>query len=268
MPLRFALRVIAVVSALGFATAPLRAQSASADLKLGKQTFSNCAPCHGLDGAGGEHAPGIVTDPAVQRMSDAALSRIIRNGIPVRGMPAFGQLLSNPQIQAVVAYVRALQNGQQTTVLKGNPVSGHELFFGRGGCAQCHMVHGSGGFLAADLSTYAKGRGEAKIREAIVAPNRDFDPRRGTATVTTADGKTYRGIIRDEDNFSLQMQTPDGVFHFFDKRDLATIAHEPVSLMPADYGTKLSDAQIDDVVSFLAEAAKSTTNTKANQEDE
>jgi putative heme-binding domain-containing protein len=130
------------------------------------------------------------------------------------------------------------------------------------------MVNGAGGFFAADLSTYAKGRTESKIREAILSPNKDLDTRRGTVAVTTAAGQTYRGIIRNEDNFSLQMQTPDGAFHFFEKCDLTKITHEPASLMPADYGSKLTNAEIDDLVSFLAQAAANAASKNTNEEDE
>ena len=33
----------------------------------------------------------------------------------------------------------------------------------------------------------------------------------------------YQGIIRNEDNFSLQLQSEDGAFHFLSKADLKTI---------------------------------------------
>ena len=115
------------------------------------------------------------------------------------------------------------------------------------------MVNGKGGFLGADLSGYGKRNSAAAIREIIVDPNKNLEARRGTVSVSTRSGQTFRGIIRNEDNFSLQMQTPDGAFHFFDKADLARIEREGESLMPADYAAKLTRAEIDDVVRFLAQ---------------
>ncbi len=58
-----------------------------------------CAGCHGasfrLPGGG------------VSKRSPAELSDVIRNGAPVRGMPAFGAQLSDARIQALAAWVRS-----------------------------------------------------------------------------------------------------------------------------------------------------------------
>lgn len=270
MRLTFRAHLLVAAFALCVGTSHVHAQDSanSRKLQVGQQTFSNCAPCHGLDGAGGEHAPNIATNASIQNMPDTALLGVIRNGIPNRGMPGFAKVLNHAQLEAVLAYLRVLQGAGRTTSLKGNPVSGRQIFFGRGACGECHMVNGAGGFLAADLSGYAKGRAESKIRGAILSPNTDLDTRRGTITVTTTAGQTYRGIIRNEDNFSLQMQTTDGAFHFFDKCELAKITHEPNSLMPADYGSKLSKTDLDDLISFLAQSAANVASKSTNEEDE
>ncbi len=65
----------------------------------------------------------------------------------------------------------------------------------------------------------------------------------------------YRGIVRNEDNFSLQMQTLDGKFHLFDKAKLVRINHESESLMPNDYGSKLSNSELDDLIHFLSQGS-------------
>ncbi|HWO33346.1 MAG TPA: cytochrome c, partial [Candidatus Acidoferrum sp.] len=52
-----------------FALAASQAQTTA--LSAGRQTFeSSCAPCHGLNGKGGERAPDIVTRPDIVRLSD------------------------------------------------------------------------------------------------------------------------------------------------------------------------------------------------------
>src|ERR1035438_7053255 len=62
-------------------------------LTRGQQTFaSTCAGCHGLDGRGGERAPNIAESPKVQRIGRAHVARIIENGVPGTGMPAFHSL--------------------------------------------------------------------------------------------------------------------------------------------------------------------------------
>jgi cytochrome c oxidase cbb3-type subunit 3 len=222
----------------------------------GKQTFESiCAACHGLDGRGAERGPDIARRREIQRLPDSALLRIVRSGIPAKGMPAFA-LLTASQLQAVVQHLRTLQGLGEGAKMPGDPERGKALFFGQAGCSQCHMVRCQGGFIGADLSSYASAQPPAEIRGAITDPNRNLDPGKRTVTVTTRDGQTQTGIARNEDNFSLQLQTVDGAFHFFSKTDLQNIEYQPGSLMPADYGSRLNPQQIDDLISFLMSAAR------------
>ncbi len=137
------------------------------------------------------------------------------------------------------------------------PVAGRTLFFGAARCSGCHIVNGEGGFLAADLSSYGETHSAAEIREAIVDPNKNLEPQKGTVVVTTRAGRKYSGLARNEDNFSLQMQTADGSFHLFDKSDLAQIVHQTRSMMPSDYGSRLSKADLDDLVGYLIKTPES-----------
>jgi cytochrome c oxidase cbb3-type subunit III len=246
----------------------LAAQSpAIAASDAGPKTFaSTCATCHGLDGKGGEHAPNIATEPRLQRAPDAAILKIIRNGIPAAGMPAFGSSLNESQLQAVLNYLRVLQGtGNQSSVPIGDAESGRALFYGKAGCATCHIVDGKGGFWAADLSGYGSAHPNTAVREAIVEPNKNFDARKGLVTVRGRDGKSVTGLVRNEDNFSIQLQSSDGAFHSFDKSKLAELQRSTQSPMPGDYANRLSSAEIDDLIGFLAQ---SKGRTQAEPDDD
>lgn len=246
---------MSIVTALAIAVftgAPLRSQQPGQSLYQ-----SNCAGCHGLDGRGGEHAPNIATVQRVQQLTDAALLRIIRDGLPAAGMPAFGSRLKSEQLSSVADYLRSLQGERKTGSLPGNPEAGHTLFFNKAGCSECHMVAGKGGFIAGDLSSYAASRSVEQIRKAVLDPNNNLDPRHPVATVVTQNGQRYTGVIRNEDNSSLQLQARDGAFHLFDKSTLASIVREKKSLMPADYGAKLSPSDVNDLISYLIQIAAS-----------
>jgi putative heme-binding domain-containing protein len=233
----------------------------------GQQFFSSsCAGCHGLDGRGGEHAPNIATDARIQRLGDADLARIVHNGIPSAGMPAFSATFSKGQIDAVVGYLRVLQGKQKMASVAGNVANGRLLFFGAGHCSECHMMDGQGGFLGPDLSGYAKSHSADEIRESIIDPNKNLDPRHGTIAVVTRSGEKYSGVLRNEDNFSIQMQTRDGNFHFFEKSELARIEHQSQSLMPSQYGTQFSKAELNDLISYLA--ASAAPQAAGREEDE
>lgn len=189
-------------------------------------------------------------------MSDADIARVIRDGTPSKKMPAFGSSFDAATLHELTAYVRSLlRTNQQAAKLPGDPVTGKTLFFGKAQCSQCHMVDGEGGFLGADLTTYAHSHSADDISAAITDPNKNRERQQKTVTVVTRDGQQFTGIARNEDNFSLQLQTPDAAFHLFAKSDLAQLKYEAASLMPADYEQRLSKHELDDIVSFLMRAA-------------
>jgi cytochrome c oxidase cbb3-type subunit 3 len=251
------------------------AQGPSQAIAEGRQAFeSRCAGCHGLDGRGGERAPDVATRPGAQRLSNADLFKIIQRGRPAAGMPSFA-VLDSSRINALVDYLRLLQGKIGGTKVAGDPQKGKTLFYGKARCAECHMMDGAGGFIAADLSTYGRTRAPDEIREAITKPGKDGGTSRGIVAVAMRDGQKISGVLRNEDNFSLQLQTLDGVFHLFVKTDVESLAHQPESLMPSDYGTTLSRSEVDDLITYLVTAARagkseaaSRTGRNRNDEDE
>ncbi len=232
----------------------------------GRQIFATtCAACHGLDGGGGERGPDISHRREVQRLSNKALLQIIREGVPGTRMPGFGSL-GAASTQSVVQYLRSLQGQVAAAPLSGNPDIGKALFFGKAGCAQCHMANGQGGFMGSDLSSFGGTQSPAEIRSAITDPNRNLDPRKRTLIVTTGSGQALTGLARNEDNFSLQLQTLDGTFHLLNKSELQKIEYQPRSLMPDDYGSRLSSKELDDLVSYLVSVAGNKNKPEAQQE--
>ena len=216
---------------------------------------STCAGCHGLDGKGGERAPNIADRPSVQRLSDMQIFRIIRDGVLGTGMPAFHSMESS-EIKAVVGYLRTLQGTKRTVSLPGDPERGREAFFNKGKCSSCHIVAGQGGFIASDLSEYANTHKVEQMRSAIIQPIANSDAQAHLATVVLRGGERYVGRVRNEDNFSLQLQTLDGVFHFISKSDLDSIEYNSQTLMPSDYGSTLTTGELNDLISFLMSVGK------------
>jgi mono/diheme cytochrome c family protein len=85
-------------------------------MAIGEMRFrGECAPCHGNDGRrptdiGRGLYPRAVDlgSPAVQAWSDRELFWIVKHGVRLTGMPAFGAALDDDEIGALVAYVRSL----------------------------------------------------------------------------------------------------------------------------------------------------------------
>jgi cytochrome c oxidase cbb3-type subunit 3 len=249
-----------------FAPAYLQAQqlstpaNGSSDALEGQRMFAtSCAACHGLDARGGEHAPDLANKREVQQLSDEALLLIIQDGIAGTGMPAF-RSLGGTRIQAVVRHLRNLQGLTPPGKLPGDPERGKTLFFGKPGCSQCHMANGEGGFIGSDLSSFSGPRSADEIRKMITEPDTNLEPRTRQVLVTTLKGKTQTGLVRNEDNFSLQIQTLDGNFHLFTKAELRRIDYQDRSLMPADYGSRLNRQELDDLVSYLISIARNDKN--------
>lgn len=85
----------------------------------GRQLYeTNCAACHGPQGAGTGRAPALAT--VVERPGRDDVARVIREG---RGasppMPAFGDQLSQGQIDAVIGYVTTLARDGTPTPAAG-----------------------------------------------------------------------------------------------------------------------------------------------------
>lgn len=271
--------MIVLCAAVGTLVHPgmLQAQSASkrgdvsstgpsTAMLAGQNIFANaCAGCHGLDAHGGERAPDIVAKPEVQRMTEAEISHVVREGSRSKAMPAFGNSLDSGQLRDVVIYVRSLlQGNSQSAVLPGDSAAGKSLFFGKAGCADCHVIEGAGGFLGADLTNYAGSRSASETRDAITDPTASVTRHDRMVAVTARDGQQFTGIARNEDNFSLQLQTADGTFHLLMKSDLEKVEYQRQPLMPADYGQRFSAGELNDLVSFLMKTA--AANAKAEPE--
>ena len=236
---------------------------ASAALAAGRKSYeAHCAMCHGLDARGGEHAPSIANSRTVQAASDNALMQTIRQGIPRAGMPSFSYL-PDSEIAAVVKYVRSLSGLAKVESVKGDPLHGEKLFFGKAQCSDCHMLMGKGGFIGSDLSDFALTHSPEQIREAIVRPNEKLLPWQQVVSVETVAGQRLSGVVRNEDNFSVQFQARDGSFHFLDKTELQNFSYSDQPLMPTDYGTRLSNSELDDLVSFLANPAAAARKTQS-----
>ncbi len=214
-----------------------------------------CAGCHGTDGRGGAKGPSLAGNRTASR-SDDQLDDVVRNGAH-GGMPPFAQI-GDANIRALIGFLRLLENsGSAAQAPQGPPGdsrAGQALFFGKAQCSTCHMVNGQGGFMARSLTHYARNRTAETIRTAIVNPDHPLIPSTQVVTVTTRGGETHTGVLRNEDEFDLDLETTDGRYHLLNRSNIMRVDYSDHSLMPHDYGTRLSPAELNDIVSFLMAA--------------
>lgn len=77
-------------------------------LALGSELYTqNCSRCHGPEGQGTRRAPSLNVKSYLETTNDAALQQIITQGVPDTAMPAWGDRMSDAEIQAVVGFIRS-----------------------------------------------------------------------------------------------------------------------------------------------------------------
>ncbi len=219
-----------------------------ADLEQGKKIYNNqCALCHGIGGVGGR-GPAL-NQPRLQRApTNAALFKVVKEGIPGSEMPDFWTL-NDKEIWQVAGYVRSLGR-MQAVKLTGTAEQGRTIF--EKNCAACHVVRGEGGVAGPELTESGARRSPAYLRAALLDPNATTPEGFLVVAVTTADGQRVRGVRVNEDSFNIQLRDASNRFHSFRKSELKELKKEfGVSTMPS-YKDAFTAAELDDLIAYLA----------------
>jgi len=231
----------------------------------GREVFNrSCTSCHGYDGASGDRAPALAASGRrYLRTSDRELFDAIEKGVPNSLMPPSG--LPETVAWKIAAYITSLRATAIDAPVKGDASHGEQIFGGKGECSRCHMLHGKGGLIGPDLSNVASQRQLSAIRSALSKDENHhvFDGGAHDPTLTplatyksvrvvTRDGKMISGILKNEDDYSLQILGSDNALHLFARDRLREVVYEPKSLMPTDYDKRLTPDEFQDLLAFLS----------------
>lgn len=96
----------------------------------------------------------------------------------------------------------------------------------------------------------------AEIRNIIAYPDKYLTAQSRPVTVVTCDGRSFTGMIRSNDNFSIAIQTTDGSFHFFKRFNVKQIKYSSHSLMPDNYTSTFDKKSMNDLVSYLMDVGE------------
>jgi putative heme-binding domain-containing protein len=245
------LLLLCAQSALSAGTEPkVRLPSSRADLMHGEKLFAvHCARCHGAKGEG-SRGPALNRPKLPRAPDDAALLQVIDDGIRGTEMPGAGAM-NDREEKLVAAYVRSLGRLPAKPV-PGDPAHGAEIYRSKGNCAGCHSISGEGGVAGPDLSAIGVSRSAAHLRESLLDPQAAVPEGYLLVSVIPKNGPRVTGVRVNEDSFSIQVRDNSGRTHSFWKTDVETIEKQRgKSPMPSYKGT-LSDAEITDVVAYLA----------------
>jgi len=238
---------------------PASAQGTT-EIEKGKQLFLGmCSRCHGVEGGGGE-GPNLNRPVLSHAPDDPALTAVIRDGIPDRGMPKVRRF-TDAELHAMVVYIRSLSQNTAVAVT-GNLEKGMAVYQ-RSGCSSCHIINGEGGSLGPELTSIGAHRAPDYLRQAIVDPAATLPrgvmafPGHGFSEflpvrVVTRDGREVRGVRVNEDSFTIQVRDAGNQLYSFRKADLQQLDKQiGKSLMP-DYKSKISGSDLDDLVAYLS----------------
>jgi putative heme-binding domain-containing protein len=243
----FALSAIAAMAA---GTEPkVKLPTSRADLANGEKLFQNhCALCHGLKGEGGR-GPMLTRAKLSRAPDDAALVKVIDNGIRGTEMPGAGSMMER-EIRQTAAYVRSLGKVSQKPV-PGNPARGAEIYSGKGNCATCHSIKGEGGISGPDLAGVGARRSAAYLRESLIDPGAAVPDGYLRVAVAAKHGQNVTGVRVNEDSFSIQIRDDSGRSHSFWKHEIAKIDKQRGKSPMPSYKGQLSEEELTDLVAHL-----------------
>lgn len=216
------------------------------DIAAGAKTFhSHCAPCHGLKGEGGR-GPNLASGRFYHGASDEDLLRNISEGIAGTEMP--GIFYTEDRLWQIVAYIRSLNASAERPA--GDVARGAGVFRSKG-CIGCHRVRGEGGRLGPDLSEIGKMRSLEHLRQSILDPGAEVQPRYWVASFKDDTGKTVQGFVMNEDTYTVQLMDMNEELHSYEKSAIKDYKVQKISKMPS-YRDSLNAEQVADLVTYLA----------------
>ena len=215
-------------------------------IERGSRIYSReCALCHGPQG---DIVDGVNLRTGLFRnvRSDEDIRRVVYSGAGEGQMPAFG--LSDNDLNAIVAYIRAGFDPEGVAIRIGDPARGQTLFEGKGECASCHRIDGVGPRTAPDLSEIGAIRTPASLQRNLLDPATAILPINRSIRIVTRDEETVTGRRLNEDTYTVQVIDSNEQLRSFRKSDLVNYE---IRMQPSKSPTTLNSDEVADVVGYL-----------------
>lgn len=144
-------------------------------------------------------------------------------------------------------------------VAKGDVRRGHAVFYSaKAACSSCHRMGYAGGTTGPELSHVGQTRSERDILESVLFPSLSFVRSYEPMLITTQDGRTINGIIKEETTQEYVVATgPDQMVRLL-RTEVDEIQPSKTSIMPAGLDRQLTPGELGDLVAFL----KNPTNAE------
>jgi len=252
-----------------FARAPAKRQAVEALLRAGltREQYLSLAD---LPKAIGPMELDRLLDVFAKTTDDAVGKRLLESleASPVRSSLRVGGLTARlakygPAVQKSLAVLcrkldadLAAQREQLDALLgslgKGDVRRGQAVFNSqKAACLSCHAIGYVGGKVGPDLTRIGQIRSERDLLEAIVFPSASFVRSYEPVQVTTAAGKSYNGLVRQEtpEHIVLALTATEEVR--LARAEIEEMVPSKLSIMPAGMDKVLTKQELADLVAFL-----------------
>lgn len=136
---------------------------------------------------------------------------------------------------------------------RGDAAAGQQIFERNeiAKCSVCHQVHGRGGKVGPDLSAIGGKFDRGHLVESLLEPSRQIVEGFRTTVLTTVDGRAFAGIVRNENDQSLELANTNGELILLTRDEIDERRVSEISLMPLGLEVQLSLDQFVDVIAYL-----------------
>jgi putative heme-binding domain-containing protein len=117
-------------------------------------------------------------------------------------------------------------------------------------CASCHALFGEGGRIGPELTGAQRGNAEYVLTK-VLDPNAVVPAEYRVTVVTTKSGRVLTGVMKEETSKVLALQSPTELVRI-PKEEVEQRQGTKLSLMPEGQLQTLTDAQVRDLLAYLA----------------
>ena len=132
-----------------------------------------------------------------------------------------------------------------------DPARGRAVFQRQ--CAQCHALFGEGGDVGPNLTGSDRANLDY-VLENVLDPSATVAKDYRLTTIATRDGRLLSGILRDQAEKTLTIQTVNERLTL-DRSEVEELKESPQSMMPEGLFEKLSPEELRDLIAYLAARA-------------
>jgi quinoprotein glucose dehydrogenase len=135
----------------------------------------------------------------------------------------------------------------------GNAEEGKKVFFEKAeaSCVRCHKINGEGGEVGPDLSGFGAKKDRQYLLESITFPNAHIAEGFDNALVTMKNGTAYAGVVKREDDATLEIVSPEDGPLKLSKSEIKS-RERGLSAMPEELRQILTKHDLRNLVEYLA----------------